>query len=532
MDADTIMRRLHELEEENKRLKSLLSEHGIPFEACAHDGNLTASQSSSPTNSTISLSLQEKVELFQSLFKGRKDVFAKRWYSDTTKKSGYQPVCEREWNRVFCDKRKYKCSECPNRKFAPLSYEHIFNHLVGKDAYGRDVIGLYPMLNDNTCFFLCTDFDDKSCEHGYEKDVLAFACVCKEWGVPCYIERSRSGNGAHVWVFFDTAIAAIKARRLGKSILSEAMNKEVHLSFKSYDRFFPNQDTLPDGGLGNLVALPLQGMARRKGNSVFVDDNFLPYPDQWGFLLGVQKVSEATIDTIIQKHASISGELTKSSEAKPWETPKPKTIEQSDFPSSLTLTRGNMLYISLSCLSAKAVNYFKRMVAFHNPEFYARQGMRLSTYDVPRIISCSELTDNFIALPRGCEDDVVNLLEANKVNYFKDDKTCHGRTIDVSFKGELREEQQQAMTFMLSHPIGTLSATTAFGKTVFAIAMIAQRKVNTLILVHRKSLLDQWKKQLNDFLEISEVVEDKSKRRKKDISPIGELYSGKDSYLG
>lgn len=532
MDADTIMRRLHELEEENKRLKSLLSEHGIPFEACAHDGNLTASQSSSPTNSTISLSLQEKVELFQSLFKGRKDVFAKRWYSDTTKKSGYQPVCEREWNRVFCDKRKYKCSECPNRKFAPLSYEHIFNHLAGKDAYGRDVIGLYPMLNDNTCCFLCTDFDDKSCEHGYQKDVLAFACVCKEWGVPCYIERSRSGNGAHVWVFFDTAIAAIKARRLGKSILSEAMNKEVHLSFKSYDRFFPNQDTLPDGGLGNLVALPLQGMARRKGNSVFVDDNFLPYPDQWGFLLGVQKVSEATIDTIIQKHASISGELTKSSEAKPWETPKSKTIEQSDFPSSLTLTRGNMLYISLSCLSAKAVNYFKRMVAFHNPEFYARQGMRLSTYDVPRIISCSELTDNFIALPRGCEDDVVNLLEANNVDYFIDDKTCHGRTIDVSFKGELREEQQQAMTFMLSHPIGTLSATTAFGKTVFAIAMIAQRKVNTLILVHRKSLLDQWKKQLNDFLEISEVVEDKSKRRKKDISPIGELYSGKDSLHG
>lgn len=147
-------------------------------------------------------------------------------------------------------------------------------------------------------------------------------------------------------------------------------------------------------------------------------------------------------------------------------------------------------------------------------------------------ISCSELTDDYLALPRGCEDDVLELLEANNVDYFIDDKTCHGRTIDVSFKGELREEQQQAMTFMISHPIGTLSATTAFGKTVFAIAMIAQRKVNTLILVHRKSLLDQWKKQLNDFLEISEVVEDKLKRRKKDISPIGELYSGKDSLHG
>ncbi|MDD6473518.1 MAG: DEAD/DEAH box helicase family protein, partial [Bacteroidales bacterium] len=532
MDADTIMRRLHELEEENKRLKSLLAEHGIPLGAYAHDGGITAYQSSKPTASTISLSLQEKVDLFQSLFKGRMDVFAQRWYSDTTKKSGYQPVCEKEWIREFCDKRKYKCSECPNRKFVPLSYENIFNHLAGKDVYGRDVVGLYPMLKDNTCYFLCADFDDKSCEHGYQNDVLAFACVCKEWGVPCYIERSRSGNGAHVWVFFDTAIAAIKARLLGKSILSEAMNQDVHLSFKSYDRFFPNQDTLPDGGLGNLVALPLQGQARRKGNSVFVDGNFKPYPDQWSFLLSIQKLSEATVDFILQKHASTLGELTKSSEGKPWETPKPETIGQSDFPTSIILTRGNMLYIPLVWLSAKVVNYFKRMAAFHNPEFYAKQGMRLSTYDVPRIISCSELTDNYIALPRGCEDDVVNLLEANNIEYFIDDKTFHGRTIDVTFKGELREEQQRAMSSMFPHPVGTLSATTAFGKTVFAIAMIAQRKVNTLILVHRKSLLDQWKKQLNDFLEINEDVADNSKRRKKHLSPIGELCSGKDSLHG
>ncbi|MGM9699391.1 MAG: TOTE conflict system archaeo-eukaryotic primase domain-containing protein [Prevotella sp.] len=532
MDADTLMKRLHELEEENKRLKSLLAEHGIPLGAFAHDGGIAASQSSKPMASTIHLSLQEKVELFQSLFKGRKDVFAKRWYSDTTKKSGYQPVCEREWNREFCDKRKYKCSECPNRKFAPLLYEHIFNHLAGKDAYGRDVVGLYPILNDNTCYFLCTDFDDKSCEHGYQNDVLAFAGVCKEWGVPCYVERSRSGNGAHVWVFFDTAITAIKARQLGKSILSEAMNKEVHLSFKSYDRFFPNQDTLPDGGLGNLVALPLQGQARRNGNSVFVDENFKPYPDQWRFLLSIQKLSEATVDVILQKHASTLGELTKSSEGKPWETPKSETIDQSDFPPNIMLIKANMLYIPLTCLSAKAVNYFKRMAAFHNPEFYAKQGMRLSTYDVPRIISCSELTDNYIALPRGCEDDVVDLLEANNVEYFIDDKTCHGRAINVSFKGELRKEQQQATSSMSLHPVGTLSATTAFGKTVFAIAMIAQRKVNTLILVHRKSLLDQWKKQLKDFLEIREVVDDKSKRRKRYLSPIGELCSGKDTLHG
>lgn len=362
--------------------------------------------------------------------------------------------------------------------------------------------------------------------------MLAFAGVCKEWGVPCYVERSHSGNGAHVWVFFDNAIVAIKARRLGKSILSEAMNKDVHLSFKSYDGFFPNQDTLPDGELVNLVALPLQGQARRNGNSVFVDENFQPYPDQWTFLLGIQELSELTIDDILQKHASASVELTKSSEGKPWETPKPETIGQSDFPTSITLIKANMLYVPLSCLPAKVVNYFKRIVAFHNPEFYAKQGMRLSTHDVPRIISCSELTDDNLALPHGCEDDVVELLEANNVDHFINDKTCHGREIDVSFKGQLREEQRQAMSSMFLHPVGTLSATTAFGKTIFAIAMIAQRRVNTLILVHRKSLLDQWKKQLTDFLEINEIVEENSKRRKKHLSPIGELCSGKDSLHG
>lgn len=528
------MIRLHELEEENKRLKSLLAKHGIPFEMCTHDNRTAASKSTEPPTPSVRLSLQEKVALFQNLFKGREDVFAKRWYSDTTKKSGYQPVCEREWDREFCDKRKYKCAECPNRQFAALSYGHIYNHLAGKDIYGRDVVGLYPILSDNTCFFLCTDFDDKSCEHGYQNDVLAFTSVCKEWNVPCYIERSRSGNGAHVWIFFDSAIAAVKARRLGKSILSEAMNKDVHLSFKSYDRFFPNQDTLPEGGFGNLVALPLQGNARRNGNSVFVDEKFQAYHDQWGFLLYIQKLSEPAIDDVLQKHGSSSGELTKSSEREPWETPAPEVITKPDFPSSIILTRANMLYIPLAGLSAKAVNYFKRMAAFHNPEFYAKQGMRLSTHDIPRIISCSELHETYLAVPRGCEDDVIEILKANDVKYIIEDKTCRGREINVSFKGKLREEQQEAMKRMLPHDNGTLSATTAFGKTVFAIAMIAQRKVNTLILVHRKSLLDQWKKHLEEFLEIKEEIDSKTNKgkRKKDNSPIGILCSGKDTLHG
>ena len=528
-NVNTLIARLHDLEEENARLKSLLAKHGIPYEAERQDGATIASQHSE----TNRLSLQEKVRLFQKLFKGREDVFAKRWYSNLTGQSGYQPVCEREWNRDYCDKRKYKCAECPNRQFALLTYEHVYNHLAGKDEFGRDVIGLYPVLQDNTCYFLCTDFDDKNCEHGYQNDVLAFVSVCKGWNVPCYIERSRSGNGAHVWIFFDAPITAIKARKLGKFILAEAMNKDVRLSFKSYDRFFPNQDTLPEGGFGNLVALPLQGKARKDRNSVFVDEGFNVYPDQWEFLQNIRKISEVTIDGLIEKHCSSFGELTKSSENKPWEVPTAESIVKSDFPSSITLTRANMLYIPLAGLSAKVVNHFKRMAAFHNPEFYAKQGMRLSTYYVPRIISCSELLNVYLAMPRGCEDDVMEVLENNEVKYVIEDKTNQGRSIDVTFKGKLREEQQKAMECMLPHNIGTLSATTAFGKTIFAIDMIAQRKVNTLILVHRKSLLDQWKKQLENFMEINEFVVEASKRKsRKSLSPIGLLYSGKDSLHG
>lgn len=525
-----ILTKLHELEEENARLKALLAKYGIPYEVKEQKNCIAVSIPQVETYSN-KLSLQEKVDLFQSLFKGREDVFAKRWYSDATKRSGYQPVCEREWNREFCDKRKYKCAECPNRQFAPLSYEHIYNHLAGKGALCRDVIGLYPMLEDNTCFFLCTDFDDKSCEHDYQNDVLAFVSVCKEWNIPYYIERSRSGNGAHVWIFFYHAITAIKARKLGKAILTEAMNKEVRLSFKSYDRFFPNQDTLPEGGFGNLVALPLQGNVRKKGNSVFVDEKFVTFPDQWDFLLHIKKLSETEVDNILQAHIASMGELTKSSESKPWETPKSESIVKDDFPRSITLTRENRLYVPLANIPSKIINLFKRMAAFHNPEFYAKQGMRLSTYDIPRIISCSEVLDNYLAMPRGCEDDVIEILKANDAKYTIDDKTFHGRSINVSFKGELRGEQQKAMGNMLSHNTGTLSATTAFGKTIFAIAMIVKRKVNTLILVHRKSLLDQWKKQLEEFLEINEYVGSTSSRRKKGLSPIGLLCSAKIVFM-
>ena len=482
------------------------------------------------------LSLEEKVDVFRNLFKGREDVFARRWYSRTSGKSGYQPVCRNEWDRQLCDKKKYKCTECPNRSFKPLEYEDIYRHLEGKSPEGQDVIGAYAILADNTCNFLCADFDDKSCEHGYQKDVLAYVGVCKDWDAPCSIEHSRSGNGAHVWIFFEQPLPASKARRLGNAILTEATERYGRMTFKSYDRFFPNQDRLPEGGFGNLLALPLQGKARKEGNSVFVDENFVAYENQWNYLLEIKRISEVAVDAILTKYKTDSelGELSTTSESKPWETPVPQKIAHKDFPANPVLIRSNMLYIPLQGFSAKVVNHLKRIASFKNPEFYARQGMRLSTYNIPRIISCADMEEDYIALPRGCEDAVVAILEGNQVDYRMEDKTNHGENIAVAFKGQLREEQRAAIASLTAHDNGILNATTAFGKTVTAIGLIAERKVNTLILVHTKTLLDQWKSRLEEFLQI-DFTEDalpKKRGRKKAFSPFGTLDSKGNSLHG
>ena len=514
IERQQLLERIKELEAENTELRKRLGEDVTPTEK-----KPTAMQN---------LSLQEKVDLFRSLFKGREDVFARRWYSKTSGKAGYQPVCQNEWTPM-CDKRTFKCADCPNRHFSPLTDNDIYRHLEGKDADGRDVIGLYVLNEDNTCHLLCTDFDDKNCEHGYKNDVLAFIDVCRSWNIPCSVECSRSGNGAHVWIFFDNPVLAVKVRRLGNAILTEAMSRNGKISFKSYDRFFPNQDTMPEGGLGNLVALPLQGNARKHGNSVFVDENFEPYPDQWEFLLNVGKLSEQLLEDILKKTANIQplGELSKTSESKPWETPMPKEIGRSDFSSEVIIIRSNMLYIPLNQLSSKVLNHLKRIASFRNPEFYSKQALRLSTYQTPRIISCADIDDEYLALPRGCEDAVIALLREKDVPYRIEDKCNHGKPISVQFNGVLRDNQQEAVNVLASNSNGVLSATTAFGKTVTAIGLIAKHGVNTLVLVHTKALLDQWVKALEQFLTIDTIPEENERKRKrrKPLSPIGTLSS-------
>ena len=520
---ETMSDELSRLRAENARLRALLARHGI------------ATDEPEPAPRKSVLSLEEKVALFRSLFQGREDVFARRWFSPTTGKSGYQPVCSREWNREFCDKKKFKCVECPNREFQPLGYDDIYRHLEGKDPNGRDVVGVYAILEDNTCNFLCCDFDDKSCAHGYQNDVRAYASVCRDWNIPAYIERSRSGNGAHVWILFAEPIKAKTARCLGNAILTEAMEREGCMSFKSYDRFFPNQDFMPAGGFGNLVALPLQGKARKNGNSVFVNNDFVPFADQWSYVQDMKKMSASEVERLGSIHdKGPLGELSKSSESTPWERPQPRPMTKADFPKAITITRSSGIYIPTENLSAKAINHLKRIAAFKNPEFYAKLGMRLPVYNLPRIVSCSEMMGGYLMLPRGCEDTAINFFSSNDVEVRIDDNTNSGQRIDVRFNGSLYEEQQRAIEALEAHRCGTLYATTAFGKTVTSAALIARKKVNTLILVHTKALLDQWRERLEEYLSTDFQPEEqpKGRGRRKKFRQFGALSSTENTLNG
>ena len=471
---------------------------------------------------------QEKINLFKALFAGRDDVYARRWENKKGEK-GYVPACLTEWKEGFCRKPRVKCADCPHKLYEKLTDQVIEDHLRG-----NAVIGVYPLLADETCRFLAIDFDKEE----WQKDVSAFRSVCQSFNLPFALERSRSGNGAHVWFFFEHPIAAILARRFGSALITQAMSTDHQISFKSYDRLFPNQDTLPKGGLGNLIALPLQKKARELGNSVFLDEHFEPYPNQWDYLSSIPKISEETVLSFSTRLGGPDelGDLRHDEEEdeKPWKPKRQTRLTLQDFPSKMTFVRANMIFISKAGISQQGLNALKRLAAFKNPEFYKAQAMRLSTYKKSRIVSCCDETDHYLCLPRGCEADVKTLLADAGVPADVLDNTQNGKSIHVDFKGALREDQNLAVAELLKHDTGVLSATTAFGKTVIAAKIIAERKVNTLILVHRQQLLDQWNDRLKTFLNISETLPalEKKRGRKKAQSIIGWIGGGKSNPSG
>ena len=457
---------------------------------------------------------KEKIILFRSLFRGREDVFPKRFESASSGKSGYQPSCNNEWKKGLCKKPKIKCANCDSRDFIPLSIDIIRNHLMGKDVKSQSkkdfTIGVYPMLPDETCWFLAVDFDKES----WMEDSKAYLETCWSFSVPAILERSRSGNGGHIWIFFAEPIPARLARQLGAFMLTQAMENRPEMGFDSYDRFFPSQDTMPKGGFGNLIALPLQKEPRKNGNSVFIDEKFIPYADQWAFLSSVQCLTQGEAETIVEKAAYRGGVLgikyigTDEDEVEPWlYSPSGRKAEipiKEPLPDQIELVLDNQIYIKKDVLPPSLKNRLIRLAAFQNPEFYKAQAMRFPTFDKPRIIHCCEDFPKHIGLPIGCLEDVLEVLNSLQIKTKIRDERFLGKTLDIKFKGTLRPEQKKATDAMLEHEIGVLSASTAFGKTVVAANMIALRGVNTLVLVHRKQLLDQWIDRLSTFLDISQ----------------------------
>jgi len=523
-------RRVAELERENAELREQLGLSGTKAVATVQLAEVEGSPSATVHKYS---SPSEKIQLFRSLFRGREDVFAKRWYSTKTEKSGYSPVCANEWREGVCIKPKGSCSKCENRELVPLSDAIIYEHLSGKDGFGRDVVGLYPLLPDDTCCFLAIDFDDGD----WQDNVSEVRNICTSWNIPCAVERSRSGEGAHLWIFFSEPVPCSTARKLGTALITSAMENRGKLKLDSYDRMFPNQDTLPKGGFGNLIALPLQGQARKKNNSSFVDEDFVAYADQWSYLSQMRKLSLQEVEDLIHIHSRGDGLgvlYTDADEAKPWEKRPKAVLTAMDFEQTIEIVRSNMLYIASSILISRVRNQMLRLASFKNPDFYRSQAMRLPIYNKPRVVCTAEERDGYLALPRGCEQNLIGLLDEANAEYKIIDKTNPGKAIDVQFNGALRAEQQPAAEALLSHETGVLSATTAFGKTVIAANLISQRKVNTLVLVHTQALLNQWKTSLSEFLEINEVLPElpKKRGRKKERSVIGQLGGTKNTIAG
>jgi len=496
-------RRKIQLENEIKHLRNL--QHSIAEKTSSFNHKIKPGiTSDSPED--------QKINLFRSLFRGREDVFPKRYESKRTGKSGYQPVCRNEWIRPLCQKPKIKCGECENRDFEPVTNDVVRNHLLGfdpNDRYKREcVIGLYPMLADETCWFLAVDFDKEQ----WMKDISAYLETCRTFKVPASVEISRSGKGGHIWIFFSEPITAKLARQLGAFMLTQAMEKRPEMGFESYDRFFPSQDTLPKGGFGNLIALPLQKKPRERGNTLFVDEPFNPYLDQWAFLTTVSRMSLVDVQSIVDKSFKSGGVLgvkfvsTEEDEGAPWlNSPSGKRPEfeiVGTLPDKVELVLSNQIFIPKKGLPPALKNKLIRLAAFQNPDFYKSQAMRFPTYDKPRIVHCCEDFPEHIGLPRGCLEDAVELLASLNIETNISDKRFMGNMLDVNFLGDLHPEQKDAAQAILAHDSGVLSAATAFGKTVVAAYLIAARSVNTIVLVHRKQLLDQWILRLKTFLDI------------------------------
>ena len=456
----------------------------------------------------------EKVKFFRTLFGGRGDVFARRFDNPKTGKKGYSPCCENQWAHGLCGlPRGMKCADCPNRKLTPVSDEVVRWHLRGADERMKSFeMGAYPMSKDETVTFAVLDFDDSS----WRRDALAVVKTIRSLGLPVALERSRSGHGAHLWFFFSESVGARMVRAALSYILTLTLERQPDIGLDSYDRIIPSQATLPKGGFGNLIALPLQAEARKIGNSVFVDDDWVPHGDQWVFLASIRRLSRVEIVALVERSKRENRSLVEvgvgaRDEERPWTfflplwsvlAPADQTRPTTETPIEVVLA--NRIYIRQEPLTDELRSRLVRIASFVNPAFHDAERMKFSVYGKPRVISRALNGGSYLELPRGCLDFATQVLSDGGLKASIVDKRYSGTPLDVEFRGELRPEQKAAVGDLVRHDTGILAAGTAFGKTVVAIAMIARRKVNTLVLVNRRELQSQWVSKIAEFLEIPE----------------------------
>lgn len=514
--------RLARLDSERADARSRLARLRAELASFERDTEITVSPPETVDARRVPETPDEKVALFRSLFRGRPDVFPTRFVSKRTGKPGYAPACRNKFVRGVCELPRVKCGDCLNQALVPFSDAAIVAHLTG-----RQVMGVYPLLEDETCWLLAVDFDKSS----WMEDVSAFSETCRQLGLPTAVERSRSGNGAHVWFFFSAAVAASVARQMGCYLITATMSRRHQLSMESYDRLFPSQDTMPRGGFGNLIALPLQHEARQHGNSVFLDNHLTPFPDdeQWAYLASVARIESSTAGRIASEASrqdlvvGVRSAEPDDEGARPWArrpSGRQRPVEIAEaLPEKIHAVLAQQLFVEKAGLPSLLLNQIKRLAAFQNPEFYKRQRMRLSTAMTPRVIACAEDLPQHVGLPRGCLPEFERLLRQYGVALAVEDKRVVGAPVSFRFHGTLTPGQQQATSALLAEDIGVFVAPPGAGKTVVGTYLVAARVCSTLIIVHRRPLLDQWLAQVSLFLGIQP-------------KEIGQIGSGKRAANG
>ena len=562
------------LEKENRYLKDLLDRAGISYEQTPNE-NQTQEDTFDPNQGARIQHVEITDELanrFFSRFWGRQDVYSKRYVKKGTGEAGYYPQCNHFWSEKCPRKmgKKIKCRDCSSQSWKKLDIAVLKKHLEGKAADASDVIGIYPLLPDDTCRFLVFDFDNHEKDAGKEEtrdadekwkeEVETLREICRQNGIDALTERSRSGRGVHVWIFFQSAVDASFARKFGFALLEKGAESVNLKSFTYYDRMLPAQDHIPDGGksgrpgLGNLIALPLQGLALKEGNSAFIDENWNAYPDQWGELFRRQRLSKEFMETCIKNWQPVNpfeetvenqdgkgqeqqGWQSQGKQAKervkPWEQNRQFLAE--DVDGKLMVTLSNLIYVDASNLKPRIQNRIRRMAAFANPVFYKNQAMGLSNFANGRYIYLGQDENGYIGIPRGLWEELIEKCEKAEIIWETEDERVRGNEIKVEFNGQLRETQAVAVEKMLAHETGILSAATAFGKTVVCSYLIATRKLSTLVLLESSSLIEQWQEALAKFLMIDEELPEyqtASGQTRKRKSIIGKLQGAHDSMTG